>query len=158
MQMPIKLTKPERLFCLYFAGGDSPKTAALKAGYAQTPEQAGLELLERGAIRRYIKKAAALHRRSAEAGLCRLAFGSHADGVRLALGKTTGLDIDELDLFCVSELKWGKDGALDVKFHDRQSALLALAELAPDGDDALKSFYKALERKPKKMGDTQDDT
>ena len=158
----MKINEQERLFCLYFARGDGPKPAALKAGYTETPEISGLRLLESRRIQRRIKRLASVYARPASTALSRLAFGSHSDGIRLALGQATGTDINELDLFCVSELKWSKDGALDIKFYDRLRALELLAETGTaENDDTLESLYRALETtttqtsEPQNMEDAQ---
>ena len=152
----MKINEKERLFCLYFARGDGVKQAARKAGCTENPEQAGLRLLESRRIQRRVKRLAAAYSRPAATALGRLAFGSHSDGIRLALGRAAGTDLDELDLFCVSELKWSKDGALDVKFYDRLRALELLAETAnTEEGGTLENLYRALETTAAKTAESQ---
>ena len=87
----------------------------------------------------------ALERR-VRAGLCKLAFGDIADAVRLLLTAEHGPEAAKgLDLFNVSELKYGKNG-FEAKFFDRFRALEALARIAEnDGRAAgVEPFFAAL--------------
>ncbi|MBR5543910.1 MAG: hypothetical protein IKU66_00405 [Clostridia bacterium] len=83
------------------------------------------------------------------AGLQRLAFGSCADAVKLILSanQDTSPDIDSLDLFNVSEIKFTCGKGMEIKFFDRLKALEKLSEISQSGKETgALSFYEALER------------
>ncbi|MBR1423781.1 MAG: terminase small subunit [Ruminococcus sp.] len=91
------------------------------------------------------------------AGLARLAFGRVNDAVRLAFDRDLDpKQIKELDLFSVSAIKLQKDGAVEIKFADRQSALEKLAELSPEQDEASNA-RQILELIYGKTGSDTDD-
>lgn len=143
------LTAKERLFCRLAADGYSTRDAAVKSGYHVFPERSAAALLERGEIKAEIErlsKAHAVGRDEIAAGLRRLAFGSVADAVRLACTDEPGPgEIDEMDLFCVSEIKRGKNG-VEIKFFDRLKALQFLGQLSSGTEDTAEPFYRALEQ------------
>ncbi|MBR1562446.1 MAG: hypothetical protein IJ645_04490, partial [Ruminococcus sp.] len=81
-------------------------------------------------------------------GLTRLAFGQVNDAVRLAFDKeVTAEQIMKMDLFNISGITLQKDGAVEIKFADRQTALEKLVELDPelkevsDADKLISMIY-----------------
>ncbi len=147
-----KLTSKEDGFCRYFAALQNPREAALRAGYTVMPEYRAMCLLSKKNIKKRIKE---LEKENADgmdtvsAGFRRLAFGSCADAVKLILscGSDSALDIDSLDLFGVSEIKYSCGKGMEIKFFDRLKALEKLSELSDKSmESGAMSFYEALER------------
>lgn len=141
------LTAREKLFCGWYAQTGNGREAASRAGYQVRPERAAMRLLARQEIRDEVENRAkqAGFWREAVAGLRRLAFGSGADALRL-FDQAEAKNADSLDLFNVSEMKFGKNGTVEIKFFDRQKALEKLAELSKPEEETETSFYAALER------------
>ena len=117
---------------MYLQTGDALK-AVKAAGYKSCFEKRAQELLTSEKIRQEIlrlcefKKAVA--RESARWGFEKLAFGSVSDAVSLLyLEKPTKQELENMDLFCVSEIKRPKDGSMEIKFFDRLKALQNLFE------------------------------
>lgn len=81
-------------------------------------------------------------------GLKRLAFCKNNDVLKCALNQDDYINIDELDLFGVSEFKL-KDGSLECKFVDRTKVFETLANISQnlnDGEqsqDFLQAFIKS---------------
>ena len=82
-------------------------------------------------------------RKRALLGYERLAFGSTADAFRLLMSSGEDLDVAQLDLFNVAEIKKPKDGAMEIKFFDRLKALEQLGSI-PEDEGAANGFYEAL--------------
>lgn len=147
-----KLAKKEEDFCRYYASLQNPREAALKAGFNIMPEYRAMCLLSKKSIANRIKeleKENTADENLVSAGFRRLAFGSSADAVRLILscGSDKVPDIDSLDLFGVSEIKYSYGKGMEIKFFDRLKALQQLSELSENGrDTTASSFYEALER------------
>ena len=149
----------EKLFCSYYASRMNRREAAYKAGYKINPEKAAMKLLERDEVRQQIKLL--LHHssegvsESVASGLKRLAFGSITDALRLIFADKEQIDdefVESLDLFSVSEIKFQKNGAIEIKFFDRLKALSALADVSEAGEiDSAMPFYKALEKSAEKI-------
>lgn len=121
------------------------------AGVSTNSEQWGYQLLLRDNIQKEIDMCLEKHKkdlhRKALTGYERLAFGSIADGVRLLyLQNPTKEMLDNMDLFSVSEIKRPKDGAMEVKFFDRQKALDKLFEAGDSESKNILPFYQALEK------------
>ncbi|MBP5617667.1 MAG: terminase small subunit [Clostridia bacterium] len=89
-------------------------------------------------------------RRRAAAGYARIAYGSIADAVRLAFAVEVPADLDEMDLYAVSEIKRSKTG-VEIKFHDRLKALDRLSELSETDADRAAPFYRALEQAAERL-------
>jgi len=147
-----KFTKKELDFCRWYVRLRNPKEAAQRSGYALAPEYSALRLLSRKQIREKItelEKEQRADENLVSAGLQRLAFGSCADAVKLILtaGTDTSPDIDTLDLFNVSEIKYTCGKGMEIKFFDRLKALERLAEISDsDKTSSALSFYEAIER------------
>lgn len=140
------LTSKETEFCRIYASCRNVREAAARAGFA-FPEKAGLKLLSKAGIAEEIERCGESQKCLAEAadGLRRIAFGSVTDAVKLILCPETIADLEELDLFLVSEIKLPKSGGIEVKFFDRIKALEALASLSDDGgSEGAAPFINAI--------------
>ncbi len=139
----------EKLFCRYYLMTGNPREAAARAGYRLMPERWGLKLLERTSVREYLSALAKQmpQTESGRYGLERLAFGSTADAVGLLLRETppTAEELEEMDLFMISEIKRPKGGGMEIKFFDRLKAMELLCSLTQKtDDDRAIPFYQAL--------------
>ena len=128
-----KLREKERLFCENFVGCCDGAKAAAQAGYRKACHKKAGELLARADIKAEIVRLCELKRQTsrefARLGYERLAFGSISDAVSLLyLKNPTTQDLQEMDLYCVSEIKRLKDGLMEIKFFDRFKALQKLTE------------------------------
>ena len=87
-------------------------------------------------------------------GYEKLAFGSVTDAVRLLFEpEPTLAALKKMDLFNISEVRKGKDGALQIKFYSRLEALQRLEELQKkEGKES--PFYQALEESVKALQGT----
>lgn len=151
------LSQKQLIFCRAYVRTRSPREAAVAAGFLLFPEKAAEKLLSAKPVQTKIQEleqTLSVQRAELIAGYRRLAFGSIADAVRLLqqTDRDTPPDPDTLDLFMVSEIKRPKDGALEIKFFDRQKALDRLAELQETAEDCALPFYKALERSAAAIG------
>ncbi len=140
------LTRKEKLFCLYYAMDQDAPQAAARAGFV-SPREAAARLLQREEIRSAVRNCTPPAVREDEllAGYRKLAFGSGADALRLLFDSVPPEQLDQLDLFNVSEIKRPKDGALEIKFFDRLKALEHLEQLARRDDPQQGgALYRAL--------------
>lgn len=80
-------------------------------------------------------------------GLRRLAFGEIQDAVKLLYADEVQIlsELDQLNLYNVSEIKRPKGGGMEIKFFDRLKALEKLGELERAQTDGAAGFYQALE-------------
>lgn len=144
-----KTNKKERLFCRWYCATGNAREAAAKAGFSPNPEQQGLELLSRDYVvdelKRGIEQEKELLKIKALKGLERIAFGSISDAVRLLCSDFPPLlDLEDLDLFLISEIKKPKDGSMEIKFFDRLKALEKLMQESNEGSNYALPFYHAL--------------
>ena len=144
-----KLTKKEKLFCLFYCETRNSREAALAAGYI-LPSASGAKLLQKDSIRKEINNISSKASDSFEvqAGFRRLAFGSPADCIKMLFKEEmTDDELERLDLFNISEIKKAKNGAIEIKFFDRIKAMehLSACGNAHDGDEAL-PFYEAIQK------------
>lgn len=157
-----KLTKKELDFCRIYVRLRNPKEAAIRAGYEILPEYRAIGLLSKKEIQQKItelEKEVTADENLISAGLQRLAFGSCADAVKLILSanQDTTPDIDSLDLFNVSEIKFTCGKGMEIKFFDRLKALEKLSEISQSGNDTgALSFYEALERSATKLTESEN--
>lgn len=139
------LSEKEKQFCYYMANGRGIKKSAALSGYS-SPLIWGLRLAADPKIKKHIEELSGSIKQSLEVsdGLRTIAFGDISDAVRLATAKDVGeLDIDALDLQMVSELKFSKNGGIEIKFFDRIKALEKLNEVS-DASDQGNDFLEAL--------------
>lgn len=117
-------------------------------------ERTGQKLLTRDDVSAYLGKLHQDCRRKqlldlACKGLTRLAFARPNDAANMAIRMETldDKDLQQLDLFSVSEIKKQKDAGFEIRFADRIKALQALAELADRLEDDMQAndFLKALQ-------------
>ena len=151
-----KLTKKELDFCRWYIRLRNPRESALRSGFTIMPEQRALSLLSKKGIRQKItelEKESSADLKLISAGLERLAFGSVTDAVKLILSTSDNRspDIDSLDLFNVSEIKFTSGKGMEIKFFDRLKALEKLSDLScDDSNDGMLSFYQAIEKSASK--------
>ena len=145
------LKAKEQLFCNYYCQCGNGREAAVKAGYKVTPELTATKLLLKPIVKKEIAKLSKEHQgiNSVIAGLKRLAFGNVSDAVKLLFCDDESIlnNIEELDLFNISEIKRPKSGGMEIKFFDRLKALEKLSSITDvnESNTAL-PFYKALEQ------------
>lgn len=157
-----KLTQKEESFCRYMAMLGNGRESAQKAGYTVMPEYKAICLLARKSIKsrvQELKKESTADNSLVAAGLRRLAFGSTADAVKLILscGDGSVQDIDGLDLFSVSEIKYTQNKGMEIKFFDRLKALERLAQMTEGNVNSVAlSFYEAIERSAARMSEDAD--
>lgn len=144
-----ELSSKEKLFCTYYSLGRSAKEAAAKSGYI-FPEKSGLKLLKREDIKNEIERNTQQRKseqQNISEGYYRLAFGCISDAIKLLF--TDEIDpgqIEQMDLFNISEIKKKKGGDIEVKFFDRLKALEKLQNITSSADTDENSFYSAIEK------------
>ena len=145
--MSQSLSPKQTLFCAYYAQTRNGREAAAKCGYRFAGRTAA-KLLRRSDIRAQIEeldRAQALAQSDIAAGYARLAFGCVSDAVALALSpQTENANLEEMDLFSVSEIKCGKNG-VEIRFFDRLKALEKLEALTQSREsETAKELFKAI--------------
>lgn len=115
------------------------------------PEIKGIRLMQKAEVRQEIERLCAENetRQNVRSGLERLAFGSVSDAVRLLFEKEISpQEIEQLDLFGVSEIKRGVNGGVEIKFFNRLQALEKLSSFEDElnGINETAPFYEALEK------------
>lgn len=143
-----RLTQRETAFCMLYAQTRNGREAAARAGYRR-PEHMAQKLMRRAEICAQIVQLQRARETEGEveAGYRRLAFGSVTDAVKLLFLDGVPEDgmLEQLDLFCVSDIKRPKGGGMEIHFFDRIKALEHLAQIqAYTGEDV--PLYRALER------------
>jgi len=144
------LTKREKQFCCHYCNTGNVREAATMAGYRDNPQQLGEMLLLRDDISRQVDKL--FERRKSNLaikavnGYQRLAFGSVADVIKLLyMDNPTAEQLENMDLYCVSEIKKPKEGAMEIKLCDRHKALEKLLEADSLENNNSMPFYEALQ-------------
>lgn len=143
------LTKKEKLFCMYFANSADAVRSAIDAGYSKCPIQKAMTLLSRSDVADEIatiaKENSRVMSKVARCGYKRLAFGSIADAISLLyMESPTKKQLQDMDLFMVSEIKKPKDGAMEIKFYDRLKALEKLSDEQEDSSGGNNSLIDAI--------------
>lgn len=143
------LSQREKDFCISFVQCGNSHEAAVKAGYLKNPTKDGERLLCRSDIADEIavfeKQLEQTLSCLAKTGYQRLAFGNVADAVSLLfIENPTKVQLENMDLFSVSEIKRPKDGAMEIKFFDRLKALEKLESLSTNKESEINPFYEAL--------------
>ena len=148
------LTQKEKDFCRFYCICKNHREAAAKAGFV-FPERAGLKLLEKDGVRDEIAMLSQDFKRMSDAadGLRRIAFGSVTDAVKLFLLNGEVPELENLDLFSVSEIKLQKTGATEIKFYDRIKALEALASIGETRAEDSAPFIDAILKGAEAIGD-----
>lgn len=149
----MSLNKRETEFCRFFVTCRDGREAAAKAGFA-FPERSGMRLLGKQAILSEIDRLSQQVKTAASAvdGLRRIAFGSVTDAIKLVLGEEP-LELEELDLFMVSEIK-KTDKGVEIKFYDRIKALSELLSVSEGGEyKGTSQFVEAIFKGAEAIGD-----
>ncbi len=142
------LGKKEKLFARLYSFTRNESEAAALMGL-KNPETAGAKLLSKAEIRSEIGKLCREPRPEGEAaqGLRRIAFGSVSDAIKLLRDFENIKDIEKLDLYCISEIKFGKTGGMEIKFFDRIKALEKLESLSSGNTErGVAPFVDAVRR------------
>lgn len=153
---PSKKKECQALFCMYMANGYAPEEAARRAGYPlhSCGREAACLLGKKGVRKKIRVLAQELYGGSAlqpaRAALNRIAFGGAGD-IRAVLQENPEDIPRNPDLFCVSEIKRGKNG-VEVKFYDRLAAISMLAELEGRNDSQNTPLIDALQRSAGAIG------
>lgn len=149
------LTKRQKRFLCRFARCGNVAEAAVYCGIpSDSAYEEGLKILRHPRAFEFVTEAAVTLRRyegdSVERCLDRLINGRVNDAVILAKSDTAELteeDVRKLDLYNVSELKFGK-GVCEIKFADRIKAIEKLNEIRSGraSDNVAQSFFDAIGR------------
>lgn len=138
--------------------------AAISAGYRKNPLSKGQALLCRSDVADEIARICDVYehvqRKAQMLGYSRLAFGDIADVVALLyMDNPTKEQLQDMDLFMVSDIKKLKDGAMEIKFVDRLKALEKLTQSGSDRNspgglmDALREGAQNLSHTAGDMGE-----
>ena len=146
-----KLTAKEKQFCFFYVNTGNIEESALKAGYGEKSKKYGSKLICRKEINQGIENLYEQKKKNllymACSGYERLAFGSIVDAIKLVYSEDFNLnEINELDLFNISEIKKLKDGAMEIKFFDRIKALEKLQQMNFSSQKQALTFYDAIEK------------
>ncbi len=137
-------------FCCYYALTFNPTKSAVYAGYSD-PTKSSVTLLSDKNVRQEIQDILNNLKFSPDStaylGYKKLAFGDISDAIKLiCCDDYTQLNIDNLNLFNVAEIKKPKDNCIEIKFFDRLKALEKLQEIDNKENSASSSFYEALNK------------
>jgi len=155
------LTEKEELFCINYVESQEVEQSAKKAGFAKNSLQKGYRLLKKqeilDEIQSIIKAKQTVFTKMSALGLGRLAFGSISDAVTLLyMENPDTLQLKNMDLFCISEIKKLKDGAMEIKFFDRLKALDNLKLKDTDISSAQNGLIQALYQGAQSISDCKD--
>lgn len=166
MNMTDAQKRRRRQFCFYYARLCNITEAARRAGFPyDSAYEEGVKTLSMPVYRRLAQRLGAdaplSPQQLVRAGLERLAFGAANDAALLVCAEElpAPVQLAQLDLYNVSELKRIKGGGLEVKFFDRQRALERLYDLAAGADSAqaAQALLTALQGNPQEEGADGDD-
>lgn len=143
------LTPREKLFCVYFVNSADAEQSAIDAGYGNNPLQKALMLLSRSDVADEIANLAKVNERVmskvARCAYKKLAFGSIADAISLLyMDSPTKKQLQDMDLYMVSEIKKLKDGSMEIKFYDKMKAFEKLRKDDVEGKGVGNSLVDAL--------------
>lgn len=156
-----KLTKKEKFFCYYYLNTGNENEAAVLAGYSHDVKNKGVSLLNKPHIKAeieslYKEKSKSLSYK-ASIGYERLAFGSISDAIQLLYSNKLDVNsLKKMDLFCISEIRCPREGAMEIKFFDRIKALEKLEQLGITEKSVSNPFYTALEEGIKSFNNSTD--
>ncbi len=161
--MENKLKPKEKLFCIYYSRFRSARLAASLAGYS-FPKKTAVKILSRQDIRNEIDRLDSLSpvtHQEVVSGYRQLAFGSGTDAFKLLFADEIpgSIELEEMNLLNISEIKRPKNGGIEIKFFDRLKALEKLEEISSltQTDSAL-PFYDILERSAAAIKDDDNGT
>ena len=135
--------------------------SARRAGYRKNCRLAGERLLCEERVLDEIERLTAMRARIlpklAPAGYYRMAFGGVSDALRLLYTEQpTEEELNEMDLFMISEIKKPKDGMLEIKFFDRLKALEKLGDQHEEGA-GVAGLFDAIGRGAQSAGSEHND-
>ena len=145
------LNEKEINFCCNYINTGNIKESAIRAGYIKTPEKVGNNLIyKKREINSEIEKLYEEKQKNlmfkVYSGYERLAFGNIADAIKLLYTEDiSDINLDDMDLFNISEIKKIKGGGVEIKFFDRIKALEKLENIRTFSAKEDNSFYSALE-------------
>lgn len=145
------LNEKEINFCCSYINTGNIKESAIRAGYIKTPEKVGNNLIyKKREISSEIEKLYEEKQKNlmfkVYSGYERLAFGNIADAIKLLYTEDiSDINLDNMDLFNISEIKKIKGGGVEIKFFDRIKALEKLENIRTFSAKEDNSFYSALE-------------
>ena len=150
------LTEREKCFCYYYINTGNLHEAATFAGYRRESEKKLFNLLSEERIKEEINRLYNEKKKNLAYKACvgyeRLAFGNVSDAIKLLYAENLDdLDIQSMDLFCISEIKRPKDGAMEIKFFDRIRALEKLEQAEGGNRSNVGQFYYAIEQGMKSL-------
>lgn len=152
------MTKTEKRFCEYLAITQNAVSAAKLSGFTDEPEIAAARLIQKTSVRKRCKKIIKSLCDSTDAvgGLYRIAFSQPVDIINKVFSEQP--DFSKSDLFCVSEIKKGANGAVEIKFFDKLKALQLISEMRPNDEaNKLKDFYEAITLGAKSISENRND-
>lgn len=144
-----RLSQREKLFCVYYAHSMDEAKSAANAGYKKDPYQKAVKLLSKSAVRDEIARLTNERENALKnlsfAGYHKLAFSPIADAVSLLfMENPTKAELMNMDLYCISEIKKLKDGAMEIKFFDRLKSLEKLSAMQTKEQSGANSLVDAL--------------
>lgn len=166
--MSVGLTAKQKKFLYHFLKSKNIAEAAAMCGIP--PDKAyeeGMKTVSHPEAAKYAAELAVTMKRlgadcgsTVEDSLNRIINGRVNDAVILARTppeELTDEDVRRLDLYGVSELKFGK-GVCEIKFADKLKAIEKLGEIKNGraADDAAQSFFDAIEKAAAKTEEEQD--
>lgn len=161
------MTLKEKLFCQFYSTYQIPKEAAIKAGFAKAiAEKKANKLLNKPEIKQEIKRLKnEIDNQQlvcwATTVLKRIIFNVPNDAITLALKNEQIAEnqIENLNLFPISEFKKFKDGSMEIKFIDKLKAINCLIELANglQNSNEANNFINALTNSTNKLSSQNND-
>ena len=142
------LNKKQKNFCYHFVETGNPYEAL---SISKMKNENISKLMMNDSIRDEIKKIYEYKKQNlsmkAFIGYERLAFGEILDCIKLMFIKDINDNqLNDMNLFNVSEIKRFKDGTIEIKFFDRMKALEKLEQIeSKKSNNETLPFYSALE-------------
>lgn len=161
-QIRRKLKPRERLFCRCYADSGDALRAAKEAGFLKDSRRVSGKLLSDDAVLEEISRLLSLRQRTLEnlaaIGYQKLAFGSVSDALRLLYAKQPNAEeLEQMDLFMISDIRRNRDGMLEIKFFDRLKALEKLDAAAREDNAGVAGLMEAIGRGAQTVGGGDDD-
>ena len=161
-QIRRKLKPRERLFCRCYADSGDALRAAKEAGFLKDSRRVSGKLLSDDAVLEEISRLLSLRQRPlgnlAAIGYHKLAFGSVSDALRLLYAEQPDAEeLEQMDLFMISDIRRNRDGMLEIKFFDRLKALEKLDAAAREDNAGVAGLMEAIGRGAQTVGGGDDD-
>ena len=161
-QIRRKLKPRERLFCRCYADSGDALRAAKEAGFLKDSRRVSGKLLSDDAVLEEISRLLSLRQRTlgnlAAIGYQKLAFGSVSDALRLLYAEQPDAEeLEQMDLFMISDIRRNRDGMLEIKFFDRVKALEKLDAAAREDNAGVAGLMEAIGRGAQTVGGGDDD-